>query len=107
MLLHEIEHIISKIKYKDDWTFEVIDWDAQNYAFVLITAPVLEAAHKNELIRFRTMNLLNKNEATKNKVLLRVKDLIHSAEIHEADETFSYEGVRVFNPHNPFQGVNE
>jgi len=95
----EIEEIINKITYKQGWEIRLIDKAPDTFLVqVRFMAPdTFNPSGPAELQACRKWFV--SVYSTESEIIRTVYLAICQAEQHEIDETFKFNGARVFNPH--------
>jgi len=93
----QVRSIFENIKYKTI-TFE-IDQFAHGQVHVMAGRELFHPLSGRSVGLVETVEVFNYYSCTETQLLLAVRDWIHRAECHEADEHFIYKGDQVFHPH--------
>lgn len=103
LLVKKVKDFFSRVTYKPGSSFVPFeDLNGVGFRFQLQVVDMEVPTHKSMiarggLIRFRDLNL---HKADLDGFLKHeVRRIVHSGEIHEADEWFKVDGVAPFDPH--------
>lgn len=96
----EVKSILDSIKYKPGWSFEWIP-TGNNY-YIQVSCPVRHTITDENTTLFTTTSLLT-IAATRENVIAAIFQAIEHLELHEARELFSFQGKRIYFPHQKLE----